>query len=327
MRYSERLINVPPMFAVVQRWLVPTLAALLASSLGVASAQTRSGAVPIAEGVYVLYGTNGEVAPENAGRVANAGFLVGPTGITVIDTGVSNAHGKALRDAIRAVSDKPIEVVINTHAVQEFLFGNGAFLDSGATFICHEKSAELMRQRCEHCLENLNQILGEQTMRGTRLIVPYMTVAGSTAMRPGGRDIELIYMGWASTPGDLMVLDKATGVLFAGGVVTQGRVPEMRDGKLDAWIDAIDAIAKLPVSRIVPGFGQSIAREDARATADYLRAIDQTMRALYHENMSLIDALDRSELKAFEHWAAYTGLHRKNALHHYLQLEIEDLNR
>jgi hypothetical protein len=51
------------------------------------------------------------------------------------------------------------------------------------------------------------------------------------------------------------------------------------------------------------------------------------MRDLYAQGSSLIDAVDQAELPGFEHWAGYGTIHRRNALHHYLQLEIEDLNR
>lgn len=305
--------------------------ALVVSSLSlpsIAMPAPTSAPVLVAEGVYAFIETPGEVAAENDGRVGNGGFIVGPNGVTVIDTGVSYRHGRARLDAIRRVTDKPIELVIVTHAMQEFLFGNAAFEEIGARFLTHAKSADLMRQRCDHCLDNLRLILGQEAMKGTRLIVPEQVLEGSAAvLESGGRALELIHPEWAATPGDLMVLDRATGVLFAGGVVVQDRIPELRDGQLRGWIDAITMIRRLAPSAVVPGHGPLISADDAQRTADYLSALDARVRELYLKGTSLLDAVEQAALPGFEDWAGYGTIHRRNALNHYLELEIEELNR
>jgi len=282
----------------------------------------------VTEGVYVVEGARGETGPENLGRVGNAGFLVGPTGVVVIDTGVSHAHGRDLLAALRRVTALPVERVVLTHAVQEFLYGTTAFAEAGGRPLTHVKSAELMRARCEHCLENLRQILGEAAMAGTRLIVPEDTIdADRATLQTGGRTLELIHPGWASTPGDLMVLDRATGVLFSGGVLTNRRVPDLRDGRLDDWVRAIDALAALPIRAIVPGHGAPMQPGDVTETRRYLTELDRHARALYTRGLSLMEALDAADLPEFAAWDAYEALHRKNLQQRYLEVELEDLER
>lgn len=283
--------------------------------------------VRVVDGVYAFTETPDEVAPENGGRVANGGFVVGPTGITVIDTGASYRQGLERLSAIRRVSDRPIEIVILTHAMQEFIFGAAAFAETGAVFVTHAKSADLMRARCEHCLENLRAMLGEDVMAGTRLIVPDRTVDGDAVLDVGGRTIELIHLGWASTPGDLLVRDRASGVLFAGGVVQVDRIPELRDGKLAPWIHAVAQVQQMTPAAIVPGYGPIVDAAGAARTADYLKALDRRVRELYAHSTSLLQAVDASALPAFEHWAGYATIHRRNALARYLELEVEDLEK
>ncbi|NIO41779.1 MAG: MBL fold metallo-hydrolase, partial [Burkholderiales bacterium] len=84
-------------------------------------------AVEVADNVYALVGSADEVTTENRGRVANAGFIVGPSGVIVIDTGISYRHGNQLLDAIHEVTARPVKLVILTHAVKEFVFGAAAF--------------------------------------------------------------------------------------------------------------------------------------------------------------------------------------------------------
>lgn len=281
--------------------------------------------IQVGEGVYAFIGDPGEIGPGNEGDIGNSGFIVGSSGVVVIDTGVSFRHGKAMIEAIRRVSDKPVELVVNTHAVQEFLFGNAAFAELGAPLLAHVKTAELMRERCQHCLENLRKILGPQAMAGTRLVLPETTVEGSTILEAAGRTLELLYFGWASTPGDMAVLDRRSGVLFAGGLVSAGRIPVLRDGKLDGWLHALDQLGRVPARVIVPGHGPPGGPEIIQATAFYLRALDEKVQALYKAGAGLIDAVDSATLPAYAGWSMYPSLHRQNVLHRYLQLEVEEL--
>ena len=283
--------------------------------------------IAVADAVYAFIGERGEISPANQGNVGNSGFIVGASGVIVVDTGASYRRGQRMISAIRGVTDKPIVLVVITHAVQEFVFGSAAFADIGAGLLTHAKTADLMRQRCNHCLENLVSQLGQEAMAGTRLVVPNRTFERSQAMRVAGRDIELLHFGWASTPGDVAVLDRASGVVFAGGLVSNGRIPELRDGQLAGWLQALDLLQRLPAQIIVPGHGPVGGRELADLTAAYLRALDEQVQSMYKRGATLTQTVDEVALPAFAHWDLYPTLHRQNALHRYLQLETEELSR
>ena len=284
--------------------------------------------VEVAPGVYAFIADLGEVAPGNAGRVGNSGFVVGATGIAVIDTGVSLEHGRALLAAIRRVSGQPVTTVIITHPVQEFLFGNAAFEATGARFITHRKSIDVMRQRCDHCLDNLRLILGQEAMAGTRLLIPSQAIEGDRErIDIGGRMLELLHPGWAATPGDLMVLDSMTGTLFAGGVVSIDRIPELRDADFGGWVRALEQLPLTGAGVVIPGHGPPVPIGQARATLDYLMALDLRMRKLFDSGIGLMDAIEAAAVPAFADWAGYPTIHRKNALERYLQLELDELGR
>lgn len=278
----------------------------------------------VAEGVYAFVADTGEITPENRGNVGNSGFIVGPTGVTVIDTGISYRHGRRMLAAINRVTAKPVVLVIVTHAVQEFLFGNAAFEERGVTILAHGETTALMKARCAHCLDNLRPVLGDE-LEGTRLVLPQRQIGASATIEPGGRTLDLLYLGWASTPGDLAVFDRATGTLFAGGLVTLNRVPEIRDCDFEGWIRALQTLRGLPVKRVVPGHGPVSGPVAIRSTEDYLRALDEKIKALYAKSSSLLESVDNAALPAYGAWALYATTHRQNALHRYLQLEIEEL--
>ncbi|MEO8157642.1 MAG: MBL fold metallo-hydrolase [Betaproteobacteria bacterium] len=278
----------------------------------------------VAEDVYAFIGDSGEITAANRGFVGNSGFLVGPTGVVVIDTGVSYRHGRQILEAIARVTDKPVELVIITHAVQEFLFGNAAFDERGIALLAHRETTKLMKARCAHCLENLKPILGEE-LTGTRLILPNREVDATTAILTGGRHLELIYLGWASTPGDLVVVDTESGVMFGGGMVCAGRIPDIRDSDFEGWQRALRRLEAMKPARVVPGYGPVSGPEAITQTAAYLDSLDRVMKSLYSESSSLLDSVEKSALPAYHDWPMYASTHRRNALHRYLQLELQDL--
>ena len=70
-----------------------------------------------------------------------------------------------------------------------------------------------------------------------------------------------------------------------------------------------------------------LSPQQSLETADYLRAVDARVRALYAAGASLMDAIEDGALPRFAGWDAYESLHRKNTQLHYLALEVEELDR
>jgi glyoxylase-like metal-dependent hydrolase (beta-lactamase superfamily II) len=283
--------------------------------------------VQTAPGVYAWIGDAGEIAPGNRGRIGNAGFIIGPRGTVVVDTGVSRRQGGELLRAIADVTDRPVELAVITHPAQEFLFGAAAFRELGIPLLAQRRTAELIRSRCELCLQNLRRTLGEGEMAGSQVIVPERIVEETTTLEVGGRSLQLLYFGWASTPGDLAVLDEQSGVLFAGGLVSIERVPELRDANIGGWIAALDRVAALPARLVVPGHGPVVPLERVRETRDYLTQLEEKVRALYKRGTSLVDAIAKAQLPGFQSWRMYAINHPQNVQRLYIQIENEDMSR
>ena len=303
---------------------VARLALVLLLSIG-ASVAAPLLPVRVSENAYAFIADNSDVSLANRGRIGNAGFIIGPEGIVVIDTGVSFRHGQAMVAAIRRVSKLPISLAIITHAHQEFLFGAAYFQAKRIPILTHVKTAQLMQSRCENCLHHLKETLGITEMRGSQVVVPDQLVDGSEFISVAGMSLELRYFGWGNTPGDLLVFERNNGVLFAGGVVDVGRVSELRDSRVQEWKSILGQLNELPVKHIVPGHGPIGDKSAIEQMQNYLNAIDSKVRALYDQGVSLSDVESKGDLPEFAHWALYREQHHKNVHRVYLQLEQTDL--
>ncbi|HEX6364063.1 MAG TPA: MBL fold metallo-hydrolase [Albitalea sp.] len=282
----------------------------------------------VADGVHVLVGSRDAAHPRNGGVVGNLGIVATPAGAVVVNTGSSVRIGEALIARAQQAAGGRIAAAIVTQARPEYVMGMAAFVDRGIEVIAHEATARLIARRCPECLRRLQQELGEDAMRGTRLVDPTRLVAGSTRIAPGGRALELRHLGPAQTAGDLVVADVATGVAFAGAMVPEGRVPELEDpGGARPWRAALAALAALPVKRLVPGYGEPGAAAALIAAVDaYLARLEADVQAHWDRGADLLGAQREIAGAAWRHWAQHDPLHARNVQREYLAAEARWLS-
>ena len=306
---------------------VATVGAVLPAGFGMASAATPrdapARAVEVAAGVYMVQGAPGEPDADNLGRIGNAGFIVGATGVLAIDTGTSYRHGVALLAAIGRVTDKPVRLALITHTRQEFLFGAAAYRERGIPIHMQRQAAGLMRSRCERCLKTLKQVLGEDEMEGTAMFKPDQEFEPSHTIDLIGRPVRVLYFGHSSGPGDVAVQDVQTGVLFAGGLLDNLRIPDVQDSDLDGWTRALQTLRKLPLSAVVPGHGPVASPQVIDAVERYLAQLQARALELLRAGTALSDVPDATPLPAFAPWDQYETIHRRNASILFVRFERE----
>jgi len=302
-----------------------------ASELPAGASATRVASptpIELAAGVYMLPGMGGEPDTVNLGRVGNAGFIVGRSGVLAIDTGTSYLHGRALLAAIRSVTEQPVRLALITHTRQEFLFGAAAFREQGIPIAMQQAAASLMATRCDTCLKTLRASLGEDAMRGTTLFTPDIAFAdpvGIDAAALIGRPIQVLYYGHSSGPGDIAVYDPRTRTLFAGGLLDAQRIPDVFDSDLPRWREALRTLQALPIEVIVPGHGPAGSKRVITQVERYLDQLTSRARALLTAGAPLSEVPDSTALPEFAAWDQYETVHRRNAALVYLRYEREQL--
>jgi len=277
-------------------------------------------AVAVAPGVFVLMGRDGDVSPDNLGRIANIAFVVGPRGVVVVDSGVSFREGEAIIAAVRQVTRRPIRLVVITHASREVVFGAAAFQAQGIPVWMHADAAALMASRCDTCLAGLAETLGAQAMARSRVVVPDHVFAATLMLDVIGRPLMLIAPAHGSAPGAIAVFDVATRTLIAGALISVERVPDMRDAS-GPWRGALAMLASTRCLHLIPAYGRVGSCADIEGIDHYFAALEQRVRELLTAGVGLAELPARCDLPEFADWAAYATLHVRNANREYLRIE------
>ena len=298
-------------------------------SLGVIPAARAHELVPqqVAPDVYAFIGKREALAPENRGDIINSGFIVGTTGVIVIDPGPNYAYAKLMFETIHKITPKPVKLVIDTHPHPENVLGNDFFARRDVSILAHSQTLEVMHSRCEKCLENTLQVLGGKIMAGTEIAYPNLTVDKSSDMTVAGRGLRLLYYGWGHTEGDLAVLDRKSGVLFSGGLVSLDCIPVLQQARVEGWISALKQLRQQQIKKLVPGNGPVSRPERMQETLDYLQSLLDLVKRRYNAGMGVLDLLQHADLPAYRKWALYSEQHPLNVQHVYSELEREEFEK
>jgi quinoprotein relay system zinc metallohydrolase 2 len=203
----------------------------------------------VAPGVFVHQGRYEVQSPENRGDMANASFVVGSEAVAVIDTSGSAVMGEDLREAIRAVTNKPIKYVINTHMHPDHVLGNAAFKQDNPIFVGHYKLARALGTRADSYLTANKQMLGDEAFAGSEIILPTLGIKEPTTLDLGDSELLLEPQATAHTDNDLIVTDTKTDTLFLGDLLFSVHVPTI-DGSIKGWLALLEEIGnrKAPAS-------------------------------------------------------------------------------
>ena len=281
-------------------------------SLGPAQVQA------VAPGVYAVLGD----AQQQQG---NAGFIVGPQGVMVIDSGHSWRQGQALLDTVRSITPLPIQLLLLTHARGEFIFGAGPFQAQGIPVHMHQDAARLVQARCATCLQQLQQRFGAEAMAGTALPHADVLLTHSTRMQHTGRQVQVLAAGHSSSPGALAVLDEQSGAIFAGSWLDVQHIPDLRDAQVTPWLNALVPWLKDDERLWIPGHGPVASGHQAQQLLDYLQPLQSCVQQHVAQGTSLIDMDKACPQPAFAQWAFYDSQHPRNVVRLYLQTEREAL--
>jgi len=119
-------------------------------------------AIKVTDNVYAIIGPLGQRSEANAGLNANYGFIIGTSGVILIDSGASAHSAAMLEKAVKEVTPKPIRWVLNTGSQDHRWLGNGYFASQGAEIHAMAGSVKTQQSSAQQQLDNLKRFVGKQ---------------------------------------------------------------------------------------------------------------------------------------------------------------------
>ena len=283
--------------------------------------------------IYYSIGHPGVPAKRNEGNTSNAGFVVTSDGVVVFDALGTPSLGWALLQAIRKTTDKPVRYVMLSHYHADHIYGLQAFKDhTRAVIIAQDRAREYKEQdeeiadeRAGARLTQRREALAPWVDDKTRVVPPDLTFNDRLTLTLGGKTFRMIYAGPAHSASDMMMMVEPDGVLFAGDIVQNGRVPFMNSDDVDTkqWLKGLQEVGRLEPQFIIPGHGQpSIAAKEAIAfTHDYIEYVRGAMQKAVDNWTDFDVAYKDTDWSKYKGMPAFDANNRGNAYRIFLELE------
>lgn len=230
-----------------------------------------------------------------------------------VDARATPAHAREWLDALREVTDKPVEWLVLTHYHAVRTLGASAF--AARWTVAHGNTHRWIAERGEADWESEYRRfprLFRDAGSIPGLTRPTFVVGDLTRLWLGEREVQLVWLGGAHTTGDLAVWLPGERVLFSGDLVEAQAAPYMGDASIAAWPATLERVEALDPDVLVPGRGPARRGGEVGETLGemraYLELLWRTVRDGRTRGLGLKDCFEaaRGELEPrFGDWAIF----------------------
>lgn len=246
----------------------------------------------VGPGIYMLAGEGGFTG-------GNIGLLVGDDGVVLIDDSMP-PFLNILNEAIKELTDQPIDFLINTHVHGDHIGNNETFGQAGTHIVAHD---------------NLRQHLvtkGVQSQDGMvpapKAALPVLTFSDEMSFHFNGQPAKAIHVPKAHTDGDAVIHFTEANVIHAGDTFFNGLFPYIdldSGGSVDGFINAQMTMVSMSndETTIIPGHGPLSNKAELQAAVDMLIDAKSIIAKHVKDGKSLEEVVKANPLKKYhEGW-------------------------
>ncbi|MCU7796956.1 MAG: MBL fold metallo-hydrolase [Candidatus Thiodiazotropha sp. (ex Myrtea spinifera)] len=281
----------------------------------------------VAKGVYVIHGPLGVPSVENQGFINNPAFVIGDSGIILIDPGSSVQVGEMVLRQVRSISNLPVVAVFNTHIHGDHWFANQAVREAypDTPIFGHEEMRKMVEKGDGQAFLATLMRMTEGAVKGTIEVPPGNMAAHGDELSLAGIAIRILYEPKAHSHSDIMIELPEHKVVFLGDNVMNNRFGRMDSGTFGGNIAAIDMALTTQAEIFVPGHGDTGGREVPQTYRRYLSTMKAEVAKYFDEGLSDFEMKPKiiETLGPFHDWVDFErniGRHINLA---YLEVESE----
>ena len=244
-------------------------------SLSVAGQQQERMPLPdlqqVRDNLYVIMASSPVDRSKFTG--GNTGVFIMETGVLIVDTKLAG-YGPSIIQKIRAVTDKPVTTIVNTHTHGDHVGSNEAFPVS-VEIVAHENTKANMAKS--------EAFQGEKAQ-----FLPDRTYTDALSLFSGDDRVDLYHFGPGHTNGDTLIFYPALKVLQTGDIFPWLDAPFIDRNNGGSGVELPDTLSKAlaairDVDIVVPGHmpvtNLAGMRQYQEYTADLLAAARSAMAA------------------------------------------------
>lgn len=221
------------------------------------------------------------------GAGANTGFVVGSSGVVVIDAKQSQASATEMLAEIAKITPKPVTTVILTHSDGDHIAGLPAF-PKGVTIIAHQGDKE--EQEAAIAAGGRGAPLPEW--------LPNRVVTkNKEAVTLEGVKFELLHWAGAHTGGDLVVYLPDQKISFTGDIAATNHpfarihTENGKKGSTVGWVESMKGIIALNAETNVTGHGPLQSKADLQKHVATVEERRQKVKEMVAQGKSIEDVL------------------------------------
>ena len=211
-------------------------------------------------------------APGHPASHTNSLVIEREAGLLVVESQPSPEAARQLLRAIAAVSTKPVQYLLLTHAHVESTGGGAAFPES--TLVISSKVTH------DALDDETRDLSGEARLRATDpvawvpppRVLPDMVISSGTRLMDGKHVVELLPLQGGHYPGQVIVRIEAEGLYYIGAMVSTDRNPfaDVEHSDIRTWVTSLNGLSLLRPETVVPLRGEAIDADALRKFRDSL---------------------------------------------------------
>jgi cyclase len=218
---------------------------------------------------------------------SNSPIIVTDTEAIVIDSEITPAAARALVGDLKAITDKPVKYVIDSHYHYDHAHGNQIF-GPDVQVIGHENtrkrmltnvleqytyltSVEPVPARVEALRERIveekdpqqkallerqvaNSLSYLEQVKETKVTPPNLTLDHKMTLFRGGREIQVLWLGRGHTDTDVVVFLPKERIVCTGDLM-ESVLSYMGDSYPEEWVATLDRLKAIDFDTVMPGHG------------------------------------------------------------------------